>query len=70
MRRRKVPSLSRSRARVSEYNIKNDSMKDMKKFYGWSEQRTEQEVRRGAEKASQAEIKSLYERAYNREKNQ
>ena len=66
--RRRVPNLSRSRAKVSEYNIKNDSMKSIKKFYGWGERQLEQGVRAGLEKAPQSEIKERYNEAYNKKK--
>ena len=72
MRRRKVPNVmgsSSSRGRVSDYNVRNDSMKDMKKFYGWSEQKLEQEVRGDASQASRQDIEKRYEQAYSQDKN-
>ena len=72
MRRRKVPTVIRSsasRGRVSDYNVRNDSMKDMKKFYGWSEQKLEQEVRGDASQASRQDIEKRYEQAYSQDKN-
>ena len=73
MRRRRVPSVMRSspsRGRVSDYNIRNDGMKDMKKFYGWSEQQLEQAVRGDAASAPRKEIEARYEQAYKQDKNQ
>lgn len=72
MTRRRVPNLSRptgERARVSDYNIRNDSMKDIKEFYGWSEQKLEQAVRGDAIDAPRKEIEVRYKQAYSQDKN-
>jgi hypothetical protein len=47
------------------YNIKNDKMSDVKKFYGWSERQLEQNVRgvTGSDTPRQ-ELQRLYKDAY------
>lgn len=72
MRRRRVPNVmssSSARTRISDYNLRNDSMKDIKQFHGWSEQRLEQGVREGARDASSKDIGARYKEAYSQEKN-
>ena len=73
MRRRKVPTVIRSntgRSRISDYNIRNDGMKDMKNHYGWSEQQLEQKVREDCRGESRQVIEEKYKQAYSQDKNQ
>ena len=62
--RRRVISPLRSRSKLTHYNLSNDKMSDIKKFYGWSERQLEQNVRERIDSNNRQIIENEYHKVY------